>query len=235
MPRGHSELGAFGHLANLGSYSRGMTQLSMARSVIIRPARNGERGATKPLADAFAEDPVMATFVSAGSDRRGRLEKLFWAMLRSGPLAARTVDVAVDENGSILGTAVWEEPRRGRERSRSFVGQIPAFLDALGLRGALAALRYRAVLQHPRPVLPHWYLAEIGVSPEARGLGVGSLLLTHRLGLVDAAREGAYLESSTERNRALYRRFGFVEFGTIQGLPSGRPMAMWRPAVAHAL
>jgi ribosomal protein S18 acetylase RimI-like enzyme len=72
-------------------------------------------------------------------------------------------------------------------------------------------------------------LAEIGVSSAARGFGVGTLLLEHRLELIDHTRDAAYLESSTERNRALYRRHGFVELGIIEGLPSGAPMAMWRP------
>jgi len=171
----------------------------------------------------------MASFVPAPEDRRRRLDELFWAMINSGPLQGGTVDVAVDERGTIVGTAVWEAPRTGRARLRPFVEQIPRYLRALGLPGAVAAVRHRTVLQRPRPVLPHWYLAEIGVASDARGLGVGSSLLAHRLELIDAAGGAAYLESSTERNRALYRRFAFVDMGSITGLPSGRPMAMWRP------
>ena len=150
-------------------------------------------------------------------------------MLRSGPLQAGTVDIAVNDRGEIVGTAVWEAPRDRREPLWPTVAQLPGYLRALGLRGALAALRHRTVLRRPRPTLPHWYLAEIGVSTEARGLGVGTLLLEHRLQRIDMAGEAAYLESSTERNRALYRRHGFVELGPITGLPSATPMAMWRP------
>ena len=205
--------------------------VSPARSVAVHRARPDERAVAEPLAEAFEHDPVMATFVSPGPDRRLRLEQLFWAMLRSGPLQAGTVDVAVDERGTIVGTAAWEAPRTGREPLRPVVAQLPGYLRALGLRGALAALRHRAVLQRPRPRLPHWYLAEIGVSAAARGLGVGTRLLEHRLAIVDDAGDAAYLESSTERNRTLYRRHGFVELGPITGLPSGEPVAMWRPAV----
>ena len=200
-----------------------------ARHITIRRAHPTERAAALPLAEAFSDDPVMATFVPAGPDRRRRLENLFWAMLRSGPLQSGSTDVAVDERGTVVGTAAWEAPHTGREPILPTVEQIPNYVRALGLRGSIAALRHRAVLQRPRPRLPHWYLAEIGVSSAARGFGVGTLLLEHRLELIDHTRDAAYLESSTERNRALYRRHGFVELGIIEGLPSGAPMAMWRP------
>lgn len=197
--------------------------------ITIRQAQGTDTGVSAPLAEAFEEDPVMATFVPSGPGRLARLETLFTALLQSGPLASGTVDVAVDQRGHVVGTAVWESPRTGPETPGPFLAQLPAFLRALGLRGALAAARHRAVLHRPRPRLPHWYLAEIGVAARARGLGVGTALLEHRLRRIDGARGAAYLESSTDRNRALYRRHGFVELGVITGLPSGEPMAMSRP------
>lgn len=159
---------------------------------------------------------------------------LFWAMMSSGPLQAGTVDVAIDADGSIAGTAVWESAQPHRESTRQFLAQIPNYVRALGLKGAMAAALQRSVLQRPRPKLPHWYLAEIGVSSRARGSGVGTALLEHRLELIDRANEAAYLESSTERNRGLYLRHGFVPLGAITGLPSGMPEAMWRPRASLA-
>lgn len=200
--------------------------------VTVRQAHVGERAAAAPLADAFESDPVLASFVPAGPARRERLETLFWAMLSSGPVQAGTVDVALDARGRIVGTAVWEEPASNTTSSAGhFIAQIPNYLRALGLRGAMTAARHRSVLRRPRPALPHWYLAEIGVSADARGTGAGSALLEHRLELIDRANAAAYLESSTPRNRTLYRRHGFVDLGRITGLPSGEPEAMWRPRV----
>ncbi|MWJ20017.1 N-acetyltransferase, partial [Clavibacter michiganensis subsp. michiganensis] len=77
---------------------------------------------------------------------------------------------------------------------------------------------------------PHWRLAEVGVGAAARGLGVGSALLAHGLARVDADGSAVYLESSTERNRALYLRNGFAELGELAGLAGARPVAMWRSA-----
>ncbi|MWJ86787.1 N-acetyltransferase, partial [Clavibacter michiganensis subsp. michiganensis] len=85
-------------------------------------------------------------------------------------------------------------------------------------------------LDRARPGLPHWRLAEVGVGAAARGLGVGSALLAHGLARVDAEGSAAYLESSTERNRALYLRNGFAELGELAGLAGSRPVAMWRSA-----
>ncbi|OUE23471.1 GNAT family N-acetyltransferase [Clavibacter michiganensis] len=195
----------------------------------IRTARAADlEGASAVLAEAFAEDPVMRDFLPAHGDRRARLALLFAALMRSGPLAAGTVDVAVDADGRILGAAVWEAP--GGVPAHRLLLRAPLFLRALGIRGVLRAAGHLAAMHRARPGLPHWYLAEVGVGSAARGLGVGSALLAHGLARVDASSAPAYLESSTERNRALYRRAAFLELGLIPGLASSRPAAMWRPA-----
>ncbi|MBF4631592.1 N-acetyltransferase [Clavibacter michiganensis subsp. phaseoli] len=187
---------------------------------------------TRVLAEAFAEDPVLAGFVPAGPRQPERLALLFAALLRGGPLPDGTVDVAVDARGGILGAAVWEAP--GGIPAHRTLRQAPTFLRALGVAGALrAATRLRA-LDRARPGLPHWRLAEVGVGMAARGLGVGSALLAHGLARVDADGSAAYLESSTARNRALYLRNGFAELGALTGLAGSRPVAMWRSARVDA-
>ncbi|AWG02605.1 N-acetyltransferase [Clavibacter michiganensis subsp. insidiosus] len=199
----------------------------------IRTARPADLdGATRVLAEAFAEDPVLVGFVPAGPGQPARLALLFTALLRSGPLPEGTVDVAVDARGGILGAAVWEAP--GGIPAHRTLRQAPTFLGSLGVAGAIrAAVRLRT-LDRARPGLPHWRLAEVGVSAAARGLGVGSALLAHRLARVDADGSAAYLESSTARNRALYLRNGFAELGALTGLAGSRPVAMWRAARVEA-
>ncbi|UOW03389.1 GNAT family N-acetyltransferase [Clavibacter michiganensis subsp. michiganensis] len=183
---------------------------------------------TRVLAEAFAEDPVLAGFVPAGPRKHERLALLFAALLRSGPLPDGTVDVAVYVRGGILGAAVWEAP--GGIPAHRTLRQAPTFLRALGVAGALRAATRLRTLDRARPGLPHWRLAEVGVGAAARGLGVGSALLAHGLARVDADGSAAYLESSTERNRALYLRNGFAELGELAGLAGSRPVAMWRSA-----
>jgi ribosomal protein S18 acetylase RimI-like enzyme len=59
------------------------------------------------------------------------------------------------------------------------------------------------------PAEPHWYLPLIGVAPSAQGRGFGSLLLEHAAARCDREGLPAYLEATSPRSLALYRRHGF--------------------------
>jgi ribosomal protein S18 acetylase RimI-like enzyme len=75
---------------------------------------------------------------------------------------------------------------------------------------------------------PHWYLFILGTDPAAQGHGLGSALLSDMLARVDASSMPAYLESSNERNIALYGRHGFEVTGEVT-IPNGpRVWPMWR-------
>jgi ribosomal protein S18 acetylase RimI-like enzyme len=82
-----------------------------------------------------------------------------------------------------------------------------------------------------RPPEPHWYLHDIGAGPEARGRGVGSALLEHRLGLVDQSGTALmFLEATTPGSRRLYERFGFEAVGSVPTQPGQASTAMIRRA-----
>ncbi|WP_285042903.1 GNAT family N-acetyltransferase [Plantibacter sp. LMC-P-059a] len=185
------------------------------------------------LATAFRQDTVTSTLVS-GADRGRRLALLFQAMLRSGAASSSRVDLARrDTDGVVLGVAVWEMPD-ARHSLLDQARQLPMFVRALGLRGLPRAMRLQRTLAAHRPAEPHWYLAQIGVGDGARGAGVGGALLESRLRAIDAAALPTYLESSNERNRALYRRSGFRSIASITGIPGVAPAAMWRDVVRPA-
>jgi hypothetical protein len=61
----------------------------------------------------------------------------------------------------------------------------------------------------------HWYLFIPGTEQAAQGPGMGSALLAQMLAHVDADGMPAYLESSNERNLALYGRHGFEITGEV--------------------
>jgi ribosomal protein S18 acetylase RimI-like enzyme len=183
------------------------------------------------LGEAFADDPVILGMVGGGQGRQDRARYLFAALLRAEQDRGVVVDVARDDEGAVLGAAVWERPHARGATWPALVGEARTFLRALGITGVPRALAGRTALARYRPAWPHWYLGQIGVTAAARGTGVGSSLLEHRLRTVDESGVGAYLESSTERNRALYRRFGFESQGEIPGVPAARPVAMWREPV----
>ena len=66
------------------------------------------------------------------------------------------------------------------------------------------------------PDEPHWYLPLIGVEPNARGKGLGEVLMRHAVARCDEDGALAYLESSNPRNISLYERHGFEVMGEIQ-------------------
>lgn len=183
------------------------------------------------LGEAFAHDVVMGSLVM-GDHRPARFARLFTALMRAGALRTGLVDLARrDDDGVVLGAAIWEAP--GRHASLlDQARELPDFVRALGAGGLRRALRLQSVLARHRPAEPHWYLAQIGVGRDARGTGVGGALLRSRLARIDSEEAPAYLESSNERNRALYQRLGFEVIGAIPGVPGAAPASMWRSGAA---
>jgi predicted N-acetyltransferase YhbS len=59
----------------------------------------------------------------------------------------------------------------------------------------------------------------IGVDPARQGLGLGTALIEHGLGVARDQRLPAFLETANPRNVAYYERFGFrvVEDGHVPG------------------
>jgi GNAT superfamily N-acetyltransferase len=70
---------------------------------------------------------------------------------------------------------------------------------------------------------PYLYLQQMAVLPIHRGRGLGSAMLRHGLQMADNDGLATYLEASTTRNRALYARHGFVDYGPPIQLSHGGP------------
>ena len=200
--------------------------------VVVPAAPSDLHAAAAVLAGSFVDDPVTGTVVGGPrGDRLGRTHHLFVGLLRPA-IADGTVDVARRSgDAELLGVAIWEEPGAVTSIAR-LARQLPSFVRACGASGIVRAATTKHAIDRHRPRRPHWYLQEIGVVAEARGMGVGGTLLDARLAVVDAQDAPAYLESSTERNRRLYRRHGFVDVAPVRGVTAA-PMAMWRPPVAE--
>lgn len=181
------------------------------------------------LATAFQEDPSIRALL--GTDRPdllGRAVHLHRAMLTVRPIGAGTVDVARD-GARTLGVAIWYAPGDLAVPLGAQLLHLRDYVGAFGPTGLRRALRITKAVAQYHPATPHWYLQSLGVSPAARGLGVGSALLAHRLAIADAAGDAAYLESSTPRTGRLYLRHGFTPLRPITAWPGARPWAMWRP------
>jgi ribosomal protein S18 acetylase RimI-like enzyme len=200
-----------------------------------RSWRLGRRFAKQPLADAprlaralasaFQDDPVIAWIFPDEHRRRGVLPAFMEFRLRK--LAFPHDEVWMSAGGTAA--AVWFPPPGRWQLSRSQrLRLLPPLVRFLGLRTAsvLGGLE-RMEARHPHD-RSHWYLFILGTEPAAQGRGLGSALLAQMLARVDADGMPVYLESSSERNLALYGRHGFEVTGEV-AIPGGpRIWPMWR-------
>lgn len=85
---------------------------------------------------------------------------------------------------------VFRFARQGANRLRSY----GAYVDRL----------HRKLVPYP-----HWYLQIIGVDPAYQGQGFSGRLIRPVLERIDRERMPSFLETNTEKNVTIYRRFGF--------------------------
>lgn len=199
--------------------------------IVISPATEAELPAcARLITRALIDDAVMARLVPGSEDRLRRMTAALLAELRGGAFAHGVVDAArAEPGGELLGVAAWVAPRPPRRTPRRALEHLRG-IRAVGLRRMPAAVRADRRLTRDHPSMPHWYLEDIAVSEDARGLGVGSALLEHGLARVDSARLPAYLESTTPASRRLYARHGFGPLGIVDLGGGASAMTMLRPA-----
>jgi ribosomal protein S18 acetylase RimI-like enzyme len=187
----------------------------------IRPLRRDllER-ATETLARAFARDPMFTWMFPEPQHRARALLSLNRVPLEYG---LRYGHVTESRDGRAA--SVWVPPGRSitmLRMIRSGILRVPfgvgfrPFRQFVGANGVMERIHKQHVPE------PHWYLLVVGVDPELQGRGLGSALIREGLSRSDAAGCPCYLETSDERNVALYERHGFRVLATA-ALGSGGP------------
>ena len=175
----------------------------------LAPLRAGElRAAAALLGRAFCENAMNRAVVGGTKQRReltneaGMRAVLPGARVAGAVMAARAAErlagvlVALPPGVISLPRASW-----------------PALLRLLLTQRPAVAGRWSTIaeaLQLHRPLVPHAYLATLGVEPTLQRSGVGRALVADWLGAIDAARQRAYLETDSTANVAWYERFGFA-------------------------
>jgi ribosomal protein S18 acetylase RimI-like enzyme len=198
----------------------------MATGSSVRKATLADApGLAQALASAFQDDPVIAWIFPDQQRRRAVLPAFMEFRLRK--LAFPYDEIWMTADGAAA--AGWlPPPGRWQLSRRQRLRLLPSLVRFLGRRTAsvLGGLE-RMEERHPDSP-PHWYLFILGTEQAAQGRGLGSALLSHMLARVDADGMPAYLESSSERNLALYGRHGFEVTGEV-AIPGGpRIWPMWR-------
>jgi ribosomal protein S18 acetylase RimI-like enzyme len=176
------------------------------------------------LARAFYEDPVFKWLVPDDSERMQRSERGFAFYLRKVYLPHD--ECYATEDGA--GAAWWLPPEKWHLGPLAQLRLAPGMIAALGPR-LPQVLRAINTIESNHPHKPHYYLAFVGVQPQAQGKGIGTALLRPILDRCDEEGMAAYLEATTPRNRACYLRQGFEVTEEFR-YPKGGPPSwrMWR-------
>ena len=177
------------------------------------------------LAEAFHDDPV----INWSCNNPPSLEPFFRFTL---PVFTAHQLTYLDPQGR--GAASWLGPRQ-KLKWPIRLSSIITVLTLGGLRGVYRMLLSGMKTEKYHPKKPHYYLFAIGVTPDNKGLGIGTTLISHMLRRCDEEGMPAYLENSKEENLPFYEGHGFKVQRQIRFAASAPPLwLMWREPVAKS-
>ncbi len=121
------------------------------------------------------------------------------------------------------GVAAWSPPGAAPFSAWQSLRAIP--LPVFFRFAAAGGSRLRAMGEHVDELhqklapFPHWYLQIIGVQPIFQGQGYSSRLIRPMLERIDREGLPCYLETQTDKNVTIYRRYGFkvIHDGILPG------------------
>ena len=180
--------------------------------------------ASKLLARAFADDPIITHYLKDGLRNRVALPAFFRAVLEE-ILPAGHVYAAHNE-GKLVGVAAWMPPDPPELR---YANQVAANLQKWIVRIMFPCASRQlfagfAALEQFHPSEPHWYLAFVGVEPLFQTHGVGQAILSPVLKIAEETGASCYLETPFPRTYAFYERLGFNRQNKLNpwvGAPQG--------------
>jgi ribosomal protein S18 acetylase RimI-like enzyme len=173
----------------------------------IRDGREDDLGyLSDVLARAFTVEPYLLWAFKGSEARRGRRVRS-WKQIQLE--TAFKTHLVVRTTEDLTGVAIWAPPD-----SKGLRPPPRLLLRALRVvgRDLFRNLRSYRELEGHIPAERHWFLANIGVDPDAQGRGVGSLLVADGLERADEEGLPVILETSNPDNVGYYRRLGFEEF-----------------------
>jgi GNAT superfamily N-acetyltransferase len=200
--------------------------LAARESASVRKLRADDHDAViGAVARAFYDDPVFSFLLPDGSRRASQLERAF-------DFLAQRVWLPHEQTyttDSVVGGAFWVSPGEWHVSLVRQAMMMPGMIARIGPRVMPGLLRTLSLIEAKHPREPHFYLPVIGVAPEWQGKGIGTALLRPMLERCDLEGLPAYLEASSERNRACYERNGFEVRGELRVPKGGPPLwLMWR-------
>ncbi len=154
---------------------------------------------SRVLSEAMLNVPLhIAVYQGHGEKERKLIEKMFFELLSELP----GITFLARMNRQIVGVM----------RMKTCNGS--KFSNEHAQTGDAANLDWRKSYWHNEwarhdPLDQHWHLGPVGVLPSHQGKGIGTKLIIRFCQEVDACLSPAYLETDTDKNVRLYKRFGF--------------------------
>ncbi|MDG2048306.1 MAG: GNAT family N-acetyltransferase [Halioglobus sp.] len=184
--------------------------------------KSNSHEAARILAEAFQDDPVINWICNEPPS----LEPFFQFIV---PVFAWHELSYLDPAGR--GVASWLGPSQKLKWPINLASASTA-LKVGGFIGIYRLLISAIKTERYHPKRPHYYLFAIGVTPEHKGQGLGTALISHMLKRCDAEGMPAYLENSKEDNLAFYQGHGFKVLKRIRFSSSAPPLwLMWRDPI----
>lgn len=178
--------------------------------------------AAQMMSRAFMDDKLYAYLIPGAEDRIKILPTLFKFRLRYGLQNGEVYTTSSQVEG-VAGVAVWIHSQNDHMTRWKLLraGGLAFFrkagkdvMERLGSFGNYASAIHARIAP-----TPHWHLTPIAVDPQLQGKGYARLLIQSMLSRLDKEHMPCYLETHSEKNVAIYRKFGFevVEQDLIPG------------------
>lgn len=187
----------------------------MSAPLEVRPARANEtQSVASVLTEAFVDEAGLNYWLRQGDAKTAVRRRFFNAAVGDVIHKERELWLA-EADGAPAGAAIWLKPG---DHAFAFTPlqqflTTPLFISIAGFEGMKRAQELGEALNSHHPKQKHAHLVFLGVALSAQGRGVGSAILKQTLAPLDARGVTAYLECTTERNAALYKRHGFEVTG----------------------
>jgi ribosomal protein S18 acetylase RimI-like enzyme len=176
---------------------------------VVRLSMSDIEPASRTLAEAFQDDPLMVYLLPDAEQRRAFLPLSFAALVRNAIGRGEVYATSKDCEGvvALLPPGAREVALMGLIRS----GALAAALRMRGgyFRRVWAFHWHTTALCGRHLTLPHWHLEMIGVRPQCQNRGFGSFLMRAMIERLDADGTPCWLNTENEANVAFYQRFGY--------------------------